>query len=247
MLPVSLIAGAALGAGQLAYGAAQKRKAQRAAAANVMPKYNIAPEEAQMLRQEESMAGQGMSDASREALRANTDRSQGQSIDAILRGGGNPNAISALANNTQTQLNQMAVYDDQARLQNLARLQAARARMSANRDKQYQINDYQPWANKAQAITQQLAGAQNMMTSGLNTASMGILNGIGNLGNKAPQRQYYTPQEASMQPMNTDMGAQNAYQPGYTNIPSYEPNMQPFGMMNENIDNTPEWNGFSFD
>lgn len=182
MIPVALIAGAALGAGQMLYGAAQKRKADAAAKANVMPKYNIPQYEQQALALEESRAGQGMSDAAREAMRANIDRAQGTTIDAMLRSGASPNAIGATAAGTQAQLSQMALYEDKARIENLARLQAQRARMSANMDKEYQINQYAPWANRAQAIAQQQAGAQNMFMSGMNTLQQGLLGVAGTVG-----------------------------------------------------------------
>lgn len=251
MLPLALIAGAAIGAGQIAYGAHQKKKAQEAAAANVMPEYKIAPEEQQMLSAAESQAGSGMSDAAAEALRANSDRAQGTSIDAILRGGGNVNAIGNLASKTQSGLNQLAIYDDQARLQKLQELQTARARMSANRDKSYQINEYNPWANKSQAIAQQLAGGQNMMMSGINTLGQGILGGLGSIGGQPKTPDYnYIPSSPSMGSMPIGQGAgSQPYTPSGVSVPPFEMQGQPFGMMNEGIDNTrpaPVWNGYSW-
>jgi hypothetical protein len=238
-LPVALLAGAAIGAGQMAYGASQKKKYQNAAAANVMPEYQINPEEGAMMRQAESMAGQGMSDAARESMRANTDRALGTGIDAILRGGGNANAIASLAGNTQNQINQMAVYEDQARLKNLENLQNQRARMSANRDKVYQINQYQPWANRAQAINQQLMGAQNMMQGGFNTMAGGLLQGISNMpqgGQRTPfmpaqQPQMNPMQLAQMQNMQQNQMPYGGYMPQYANIPqfNYMSNLQDVG------------------
>lgn len=178
MLPLGLIAGGVLGAGEIGYGLYEQNKARKAAAANIMPQYQIPGEEFQNLSLAESQAGQGMSAASRQQLYQNTANTQGQSIDAILRGGGDANSISNLASNTQNQLNNTAIYDDKARLANLQNLQSARARVSASRDKAYQVNQYQPWANRAQAISQQLQGSQNMINSGINTFSQGLTAGI---------------------------------------------------------------------
>lgn len=228
-LPVALLAGAAIGAGQTAWGAIQKEKARKAAAANTMPEYEINSEEKDMLRQAQSQAGQGMSDAAREAMRSNTDRYLGTSIDAILRGGGNANAISGLAGNVQNQVNQMAVYEDQARLKNLENLQAAQARMSANKDKAYQINEYQPWANRAQAINEQMKGANNMIQSGINTFGSGLMSSISNMPQRQrtpfmpaqqPQMNAMTP--ASMQSMPQNQMPYGGYMPQQTNIPQFD-------------------------
>lgn len=243
-LPVALLAGAAIGAGQMAYGASLKKKYQREADANKMPEYQINQEERDMMRQAETMAGQGMSDASREAMRSNTDRAMGTSIDAILKGGGNPNAIASLAGNFQNQINQMAVYEDQARLKNLENLQNQRARMSANRDKAYQINQYQPWANRAQAIDQQLTGAQNMMQGGFNTLSAGVLQGISNMPSK--QRTPFVPAAqpqidplyASAPPSSyTDYGSRPMPIPMERNVPQY---LQYMTQQNYGVNNTPD-------
>lgn len=241
-LPVALLAGAAIGAGQTAWGAIQKEKARKAAAANTMPEYEINSEEKDMLRLAQSQAGQGMSDAAREAMRSNTDRYLGTGIDAILRGGGNANAISGLAGNVQSQVNQMAVYEDQARLKNLESLQAARARMSANKDKAYQINEYQPWANRAQAINEQMRGANNMIQSGINTFGSGLMSSISNM----PQRQrapfmpaqqpqidpiYAVPPPSSYQQYGYQGDGRTMPTPGETNIPqfNYLSNLQDVG------------------
>lgn len=256
MIPVGLIAGAALGAGQMLYGAAQKRKADAAAKANVMPEYKIPHTEQQALALEESRAGQGMSAAAREALRSDSDRLLGTATDAILRGGGSPNAIGSVAAGVQNNLNQMAVYEDNARIANLARLQAARARMSANMDKSYQINQYAPWANRAQAIAQQQQGAQNMFMSGMNTLGQGIMGLAGTVGaaGKTPNS---VPYRAPVAPMSslpmTGISSSPAYTPQMVDMPPYHPYPvgveamgQPFGMMNENINNTPVFDGVTW-
>jgi hypothetical protein len=233
MIPVALLAGAALGGAQMAYGAAQKKKADASARNNVMPEYKIPQTEQQALALEESRAGQGISDAQREVLRSNADRSLGTTIDAILRGGGNPNGIGNAAAGAQQQLNQMAVYEDKARIENLARLQAARARMSANQDKAYQINQYAPWANRAQALAQQQAGAQNMMMAGLNTLGQGALGALGTIG-------------ASGKPIKSTPYMPTTPAAPYMPTQGISYNGQSFDPMNENIDNTPTWYGAAY-
>lgn len=248
MLPVALIAGAALGAGQMIYGNHLKKKAAQAAAANVMPTYELPKEEREMLSQAETQAGTGMSAAAREALRQDSDRALGTNIDAINRGGGNINAIAATAQGTQLGLNKMALYEDSARLEHLKQLQEGRARMSANRDKEYQLNKYAPWANKAQAIAEQQKAAQNTFNSGVNTLGMGLLQSISNMPQGSGMPKFgYIPQQPTAEalPM-TGQGGMEMFTPQPTSIPGYTPAGSPFGMMNENIDNTPTWNGYTW-
>lgn len=159
----------AVGLGTAIYGAIQKRKAQQAAAANKMPTYNIPTEEQDALTLAGSQAGQGMSDASRQAYLNNAGSGLAATTNAILRGGGDANSIGNAYNKYETGINNQAIYDDQARMQHLSNLQGEFHRMSAQKDKQWQINQYAPWANKAQAIGQQLTGGQNMMMAGINT------------------------------------------------------------------------------
>lgn len=159
----------AVGLGTAIYGAIQKRKAQQEAAANKMPTYSIPTEEQDALTLAGSQAGQGMSDASRQAYLNNAGSGLAATTNAILRGGGDANSIGNAYNKYDTGINNQAIYDDQARMQHLSNLQGEFHRMSAQKDKQWQINQYAPWANKAQAIGQQLTGGQNMMMAGINT------------------------------------------------------------------------------
>lgn len=249
MIPVGMIAGAGLGLYGIAQGAAMRQQALRAQAANVRPAYTEAPQEQQMLNTAESMYGQGMSDAAREAYRQSIDRTLGTGIDAVLRGGGNINNVGTLVGNTQGEVNKMAIYDNEARLQNLERLQGARARYSAVKDKDWQLNKYNPWADKAAAINQQLTAAQNMTNSGFNTFSQGVLGAVQGMGNAKEKYPGYVPQQPGMQHLpSTGFSAMpsQGYLPSTVPVPAYNYSGQPFGMMNENIDNTPYWNGYNF-
>lgn len=179
-----LIVAGVIGAGTAIYGAIQKDKAAKAARANVRPAYGIPQEEYQNLSLAESQAGQGMSDAARQQLQNNASAGLAGTQNAILRAGGSANAIASAEEKYQQGINQNAIYDDQARVSNLRNLQSAYTRMSADKDKEWQINQYGSWADKAQAISQQAASADKTMWSGINTvgsAASGIA-GSGSLG-----------------------------------------------------------------
>jgi len=169
--------GLLLGAGEAIWGGINKKKYQQqydAESAN-RPKYGINPEEYNIQNLAESQAGQGMSDAARTQLQNQTESNSAAAYNAALKGGADPNTISSIAGNTQNSLNQNAIYEDQARLQHLSNLQNVWARMSANKDKQWTINEEQPWKDKMTSIYGQLQGANNMFNSGLNMAGSGLM------------------------------------------------------------------------
>lgn len=176
-----LVVGGIIGAGTAIYGAIEKSKAEKAARNNIMPQYTIPQSERDSLSLAESQAGQGMSDASRRELLNNSNQGLSATTNSILRAGGSANAIAGAENNYQQGLNQNAIYDDQARMSNLSRLQSAYTRASANSDKAYQINEYAPWANRAQAIAQQLQSGQQTMQSGLSTLGSAATSYAGSL------------------------------------------------------------------
>lgn len=184
-----LVVTGAIGLGTAIYGAIQKNKAAKLANKNVEPTYTIPQYEADNLSLAESRAGQGMSDASRQQLLNNSNSGLAATEGAILRSGGSANAISGAQDKYQQGLNQMSIYDDQARLGNLANLQSAYTRASAESDKAWQINQYAPWANRAQAIAQQSAAADKTMWAGINSfgKSAGALAGSGSLGGGIPE------------------------------------------------------------
>lgn len=205
--------GGAIGLGTTIYGMIQKNKAEKAAKANVMPQYDIQPEEQYNLDIARSQAGQGMSDASRAAYMNNAGSGLAATTNAILRGGGDANSIGNAYNKYDTGISSQAIYDDQARMQHLSNLQGAYTRMSAQKDKQWQINKYQPWANKAQALAQQLAGSQNMITSGINTMGTAAIQGASGYFNRTkpiPTTGQRPPGEG-IQPLNTNQN--NTWQP----------------------------------
>lgn len=160
-----------VGAGEAIYGGIQANKAKKAQAALLAnrPKYQINPEEYDIENQAESQASQGMGAGARQQLQNNTDRGLATNANAILMGGGDANAIGNLADKTQQGYNQNSIYDDQVRLKNLDNLQSAYARMSADKDKQWDINTNQPWKDALTAQTQQRQAGNNMMMSGISS------------------------------------------------------------------------------
>ena len=186
-MAVSAVLGIA-GLGLAAYGAIHKAQQEKKAAQNLAnrPTYKPLPEDDSELRIAESMANNGMSGNARQALQNNTDRTLATTTNAALMGGADQNAIAGIVDRSQNSYNQNALYEDQARMQNLRQLMQTYSRYNAQRqgnaDKQFQVNQYAPWADKQQMFAQNIAGAQQTMNSGINmfgSAASGYLSGMG--------------------------------------------------------------------
>lgn len=168
------IAALAIGAGIAIYGAVKKNQDAKKAANNIRPTYDIPQEEYDSERLAESQAGNGMSASSRQYYQNQADQGLSGTTDAILRGGGDANSIGNAYGNYEKGINSLAVYDDQARMSHLQNLQNSYLRMSADKDKKWQINQYGKWADTAQALAAKQAGDQQTISSGIGIAGQGI-------------------------------------------------------------------------
>lgn len=159
-------------------GAKQKKAANAALANNVMPQYQIPQTEWDNLNQLQSQAGQGLSDSSRTVYNNAAGQGLGASISAIQRGGGDVNTLGGAFNSYLNNTSQLALADDKMKNQHMADLIGGRQRISADQDKEYQINKYSPWANRQQALTQQVTAAANKEQAGFNQATNSVMNGL---------------------------------------------------------------------
>lgn len=158
---------AAIGAGMAISGAIKQGKANRLARANKRPEYSIAPEEQSNLNIAQSLAGQGLSDSSKQFYTQQSQRGLSSTIDAILKGGGDVNAINNSYGAYQDGISRLAVADDQQKLSNINLLIAQQTRMSDQRDKAWQINQYAPYADKAAAYAKMKADGNTQMWQGI--------------------------------------------------------------------------------
>lgn len=184
--------GSALGLGlSLAtgvYGGIKLAQANKLAKQNLAnrPFYQPLAEDDNELNLAESQANQGMGASARQALLNNSQNNTAAVTNAALMGGANPNTLAGIVDKQQQGLNNLAIYDDQARQQHLAGLmgtyrQYANQRQ-ANADKQFQINQWAPWADRQQLYGQQQQAGQNLLNMGLSSfgKSLGGLAGGGN-------------------------------------------------------------------
>jgi hypothetical protein len=216
------------GLGMAVYGAVQKDKAAKEAKKNVQPKYEIPQEEYDNLKMAENLASTGMSGASRAAFLNNADRGFTATTDAILKGGGDANSIGNAYERYNEGISNMSIYDDKMRMQHLQDLMGQRSRMAAFKDKSYQVNEYSPWANKAQALSAQMAGGQNTMMSGINTFVSGAGGFAQGMANKEqmPSYGWNKPEPQTVAPVaqtgNSLFNTNTAYSPKPVEEPTYE-------------------------
>lgn len=161
------------GLGYAVYGAVQKSKAEKAAKANKMPEYKIPNEEYDNLRLAEAHANQGISSQAYQAYMNNADRGLAATNSAILKDGGDANGIGNAYQKYNDGISNIAMYDDRQRQAHLSTLMAQNARMGSFGDKRYQLNEYAPFANRAQLYAQQQQAGNQAIGQGIGIAVQG--------------------------------------------------------------------------
>ena len=187
--------GAVVGLGQALFGGIQAKKLNAQLQANVRPQYQIPQSETDLQNLALSRANQGMSDAALTANQNQINQNQAAALSAIKQGGDTSN-VGGITGAADTAAGNLALYDDKARMDNLNNLQSAYQRMSADKTTQWQLNQLDPWKDRQQALTAQLAGAKNMENAGINTLTSGAMN-IGNSLLKANNNSFGTGQIGS--------------------------------------------------
>jgi hypothetical protein len=200
-MTISAIAQGAGGIVQGVTGLIQKAQAKKIARNNKRPVYKIQDPVLENQAIAESRAGQGISDASRQELKQESERGLTSSIDAILSGGGSVNNIADLYSNFQGGVSKMALLDEEMRTRNIQNLISQNNTLAAEKDKEWQVNVFAPYADKAQAaaaLTKQGSdniwkGVNSVISAGTNYAtgqlykkeSNNVYNQTGNTGNDA--------------------------------------------------------------
>ncbi len=205
-MPVTV--GLGLAAVSALYGGIKASQADKAAKNNLAnrPVYAPQPEDDSQLNLAESQAGGGMSAASRQALLNTTQGNTAAALNASMRSGGNPNAMSSIVDKSQQQLNNVAIYDDEARQAHIGTLlntyrQYADQRQ-ANADKRFQINQYAPWADRQQLYSQEKQAGQNMMNTGFSSLGKGLMS-FGGGGSDTPDTTMRDSRGDQMAPLQT--------------------------------------------
>ena len=206
------VIGGLLGAGQMAYGIAQKNQAQKMTSAQPMLEIpDIYNSNVGLLEQE---AQTGYSPETLKYLSDTLGQNLSQSTSAILQGGGSINSIANLYNTNAQQMRAIGAENDKLRTSKLSQLIEARKDLAGMQLKQWQMNVLDQWKNKQTASAMIAQQGNQLINSGLNTALGAVGQGL----------QYASQKQIPNSPLNKEV--QNLY--GNTNQSfQYSPNPNP--------------------
>lgn len=172
-----LIVSGALGLGEAAMGLINAGKANKQAAEleRSRPKLTDSPYLKDQLHLAESDLSTGMSAGAKYAYESDMDRSLSSSLGAITRLGGSPNNVGDIFSADANGRARLAIMKDNLRLQQITNLTRAQDASEEERQKQFEFNEWMPWADKAQANAKARESAENEIFSGINTAGAGAM------------------------------------------------------------------------
>lgn len=162
---------AAVGAGTLIYGAVKSGQAKKEAhrLQENRPVYKGSPYTGEELSLLEREVANPMSAEARAAYNQSTDRDLSTSLDAILKGGGNPNNVGDIFDRSQEGRQRLAIFTDQLRLQKINNLVSSFRNAQEQGDRSFQFNQYAPWADETQANSQARQSAAALEMQGVKT------------------------------------------------------------------------------
>lgn len=166
--PVGWGVGAALGLYSLASGLIKSHKAKKEAEelGKSRPQYSISPYAGEDVSLAQSELSNNVQDT---AYNEQMDRDLASSLDAVLKSGGTPNNISDVFDASAAGRQRYAIMRDNLRLNKINNLVRAHDYYNDQLDKQWQINQFAPWADKAQANAAARNSASQQINQGINT------------------------------------------------------------------------------
>jgi hypothetical protein len=177
---MSGVATAAIGVAELGIGiykgAKAKSEAEKLAATR--PKLTDSPYLRDQLSLAESQLSTGMSAEAKATYEQDMDRSLSASLASVLKGGGNPNNVGEIFASDNQGRQRLAIMKDNLRLADIDRVSRAQDAAEEMKEKQFGINEDQPWKDAAQSTAAARQGAENMIWSGVGTAGSGVMKGI---------------------------------------------------------------------
>lgn len=175
--PVSTGISAALDIGETVAGFVNEGKVKKEAdlLATTRPKYQVQPEFAEDVSLASSELSNGMSADAKRAYDNATAGAQSNSVSALLKGGGDVNDIGAIYGSGESGRENLSTMRDAIRQNNITNLISARTAMAQEKDTQWQVNELDPWKDKAEANATARENADKEIWGGLGSlASTGM-------------------------------------------------------------------------
>jgi len=176
-MPVTaaLITAGTTAAISLGKAAVQNSRAKKIAKANIRPDY--VPSE-QIKENRDLAAGTGLSDSTRINAEQSAERNLSQSLNAILRSGGDGNQIADLYANNNDAMLKLASADAELQRFNIDRFLGANSALGQENQTAWQVNEFAPYANNAQLAATLRANAMQNASQGINSAEKGVNNDL---------------------------------------------------------------------
>lgn len=168
------------------------------------PDYKLNPLVNDELSFAESSLANGMSAAAKTGYEQGIDRDLSTSLDAILKGGGSPNNVADIYDRSQVGRQKLAMLQEQIRQQQINNLVSAQRYKTGEQDKQWQINEFAPWADEAQANANQRVANNQMIWSGLGAAGAAGVNYAGEANRANQLNNYFRTDQPQSQPYAVD-------------------------------------------
>jgi hypothetical protein len=185
------IAGVAMGAVQAGIGIYQTYKGNQLAKNNIRPKYEIPDVIKQQLNTAELQAIEGLPEQQRQNYIDSMLQQYTTAISASNDRRGGLSSIASLQNSMNDSNKNLLAMDAQARQNNINSLQNTRSNYATYVDKQFELNQLNPFMEKAQAAqAMKGSGMQNIM-GGLKGAVSSVVTSVDNKNYLDMQQQIY--------------------------------------------------------
>lgn len=192
MSSAALAVSATIGLGEAAVGFFKEKSADKKAKelAATRPKLSASPYLQDQLSLDESELSNGMSADAKRGYQEQADADQSSAVGAITRLGGSMNDVGSVFARSENGRARLAMMKDNLRINQINNLSRDRSASEEEREKEFEFNQWRPWADAAQANAGQKAAGQSMIFSGVNTAAGGVMK-FGEQQNSNSQFQKY--------------------------------------------------------
>jgi|SRR5579863_5122747 len=172
-----LVTAGVIGLGEAAVGFINTEKAAKRAKESGATRPKLAPSSytKDQISLAESELSTGMSGAAKTAYEQDMDKSLSTSLGTSLRMGGTPNNVGSIFANSAEGRARLAIMKDNLRLSQIRNLYEAQGTSEEEREKEFEFNNWRPWADAAQSNAVAKETGQSEIFSGLNTAAGGVM------------------------------------------------------------------------
>lgn len=190
--PISAAAGgiqSVIGLGEAAYSLINGKKLRKESERldRERPKYKISPYASQDVSLAENQLSTGMSGQAEKAYTEGIDKTFAASLGAIMKGGGSGNTVSGVFGNSEDGYRNLTMLKEANRMKQIEDVSRTHQYYNEQLDKEFAINQLDPWKDKKQANTAARQQNSNLLMSGIDSFGAGVSN---MLGGKEVEKQY---------------------------------------------------------